>query len=224
MLQSNGNGRIEFGDRRTRNTSAQVEAAKKRICEAVIWCLDKYGFAETSVSKITDRAQISRGALTHHYKSKEDLFVDAVDFVLGSRAKQPWPQSRRSRKPVTLERRSILESNLTWGWQRLDSQNGHALIEVLLACRTDKQLRARVAERMNTWNQSSRLLILSMDRIKIQNREEALLLWDLCRVFNRGLVVHKSMEDKPGQIDRIAKRFIELVSAEFFSSGALSED
>ncbi len=52
--------------------------ARNRICRAVTECLVEHGYADTSINRVVERAGVSKGALQHHFPSKEDLFKAVV--------------------------------------------------------------------------------------------------------------------------------------------------
>ena len=64
--------------RRKRTQSERSEDTRKAIFDATINLLYKTGFNKTSTPEIARRAGVSRGALTHHFSSKEDLVIGAV--------------------------------------------------------------------------------------------------------------------------------------------------
>ena len=59
----------------TGNRAGDETSLSQRIRVAVIECLDAVGYAGTSLHRIQERAGVSRGALTYHFASKEDLLV-----------------------------------------------------------------------------------------------------------------------------------------------------
>jgi AcrR family transcriptional regulator len=59
-------------DERSTNT-------RTKLINATLDCLHEVGAARTSTNMVAARAGVSRGALTHHYTTKEDLFADAID-------------------------------------------------------------------------------------------------------------------------------------------------
>ncbi len=63
---------------RKRTQSERSEDTRKAIFEATINLLYKTGFNKTSTPEIARKAGLSRGALTHHFSSKEDLVIGAV--------------------------------------------------------------------------------------------------------------------------------------------------
>jgi AcrR family transcriptional regulator len=64
--------------------SAQEEkssAMRARIINATIECLDSAGYSKTTTSEIVKQAGVSRGALQHHFHSKEELIFAAAEYL-----------------------------------------------------------------------------------------------------------------------------------------------
>ena len=55
--------------------------AKMRIGEAALACIKRSGYSKTSMSDIARETGIARPTLYKHYKNKDDIFFDALDFV-----------------------------------------------------------------------------------------------------------------------------------------------
>jgi AcrR family transcriptional regulator len=53
-----------------------------RLIKATVDCLVDYGYELTTTLKIAGRAGVSRGAVLHHYTSKRDLVVAAMEHLL----------------------------------------------------------------------------------------------------------------------------------------------
>lgn len=54
---------------------------RARLLAATIDCLVEHGYAGTTTQRVQDRAGVSRGALLHHFATKEALLVAAVSHV-----------------------------------------------------------------------------------------------------------------------------------------------
>ncbi len=66
----------------TRNIQEEKSSAMRaRIINATIECLDSVGYSKTTTSEIVKRAGVSRGALQHHFHSKDDLIMAAADYL-----------------------------------------------------------------------------------------------------------------------------------------------
>ena len=56
---------------------------RSQILEAGIECLVEYGYAETKTERIAKGAGVSRGAMTHHFPSRAELFQAIYLSLLG---------------------------------------------------------------------------------------------------------------------------------------------
>ena len=56
-------------------------AMRARLMDATIECLVERGFGGTSTTLISERAGVSRGAQLHHFPTKNDLVVAAVEHL-----------------------------------------------------------------------------------------------------------------------------------------------
>ncbi|WKK26420.1 TetR/AcrR family transcriptional regulator [Streptomyces olivoreticuli] len=60
-------------------------ATRQRLLEAAVECLAEHGWAGSTVSVVAERAGVSRGAAQHHFRTREDLFTAAVEYVAEQR-------------------------------------------------------------------------------------------------------------------------------------------
>lgn len=60
-----------------RTQAERSEQARNRLMLATLECLRELGFSGTTVSSICQRSGLSRGALLHHFASKNELIVNA---------------------------------------------------------------------------------------------------------------------------------------------------
>ncbi|KNB51968.1 TetR family transcriptional regulator [Streptomyces caatingaensis] len=60
---------------------ARGAATRRRLLDAAVACLAELGWSGSTVSVVAERAGVSRGALQHHYPTREDLFTSAVEHV-----------------------------------------------------------------------------------------------------------------------------------------------
>lgn len=59
---------------------------RERLLEACVEVLVERGFAGTTTTLVSERAGVSRGAQLHHFPSKNDLVIGAVEHVTAIRA------------------------------------------------------------------------------------------------------------------------------------------
>jgi len=68
--------------RRRRTQEERSADTQRRLMEATIDALHENGFARVTIVEIAERAGVSRGALMHHYATKEELVTVSVEKLL----------------------------------------------------------------------------------------------------------------------------------------------
>ncbi|HWK45485.1 MAG TPA: TetR/AcrR family transcriptional regulator [Stellaceae bacterium] len=69
--------------RKPRRTQEERSHETRRLLlAATIQALFEHGYSRATTAEIANRAGVSRGALNHHFDSKEDLVVQAVEWQL----------------------------------------------------------------------------------------------------------------------------------------------
>ena len=61
-------------------------STQRRVLEAAIECLVERGWSGTTTTLVAERAGVSRGAQLHHYRTKSDLLVAAVEHLAERRS------------------------------------------------------------------------------------------------------------------------------------------
>jgi AcrR family transcriptional regulator len=122
-----------------RRTQAERRAATRAaLVTATVECLVERGYAHTTTQEVQRRAGVSRGALTHHFTSKAELMLAAVDHLYDEfsdsvrKAAVELPQDPATRVPLGIE----------LVWQRFHGPLFVAAMELWTAARTDPELRA----------------------------------------------------------------------------------
>lgn len=64
-----------------RSQGERTEQMRERLIEATLDCIAEEGYASTTVSRIIERAQTSRGAFLHHFPNKS-LLIEAATLQL----------------------------------------------------------------------------------------------------------------------------------------------
>jgi AcrR family transcriptional regulator len=73
--------------RAVRRTQEQRSAETRgRLLDATIDCLVKYGYNGTTTPRVAEMAGVTRGAQVHHFGSKNDLVIAALQHLASKRA------------------------------------------------------------------------------------------------------------------------------------------
>jgi AcrR family transcriptional regulator len=118
----------------------RTRAMRARLLEATVELLVERGYAGTSTTLVSERAGVSRGAQLHHFPSKQDLVVAAVQHVTEVRGRELEEAARRL--PGGARRTKAVLRMLG---DHFSSPVFAAALELWVAARTDAALLAEVA-------------------------------------------------------------------------------
>lgn len=103
----------------------------KKLIQVARRAFGEYGYAETSMDKLTAEAGLTRGALYHHFGDKKGLFaavVDQIDSEMASSAQQHLEQPDNLWEGLMLEGRTYIEHALNAEFQRIVLRDGPAVL------------------------------------------------------------------------------------------------
>lgn len=153
-------------------------AMRLRLMEATVECLVELGWAGTTTTVVSERAGVSRGAQLHHFPSKQELVVAAVEH-LSQRRSEVIAESAAN-LPDRNRTRAILDVLS----QQFVSPVFYAALELWVAARSDEQLLAAVApleRRVGRETHAWALKMLEVDESVGRNRELVQATLDLLR-------------------------------------------
>jgi AcrR family transcriptional regulator len=131
---------VETRTARTPLTQSQRSAkTRAALLDAAIESLIELGYHRTSTTEIVRRAGVSRGAQVHHYPTKADLVVAAVERLY---ARQELAFAQRFGDLPAGER--TLERAIDELWSIFSSEVYPAALELVVASRTDPELQVVV--------------------------------------------------------------------------------
>lgn len=193
----------------TRVPQAERTAAMRaRLLEATVELLVERGFAGTSTTMVSERAGVSRGAQLHHFPTKNDLVVAAVEHITELRgaeladavAKLPGGKRRT---------RAVLEML----GDHFCSPVFTAALELWVAARTDEHLLAAVApleQRVGRETHKLTVTALGADESKPGTRELVQATLDLVR----GLGLANTITDDARRRRRILHQWADTLDKE----------
>ncbi len=124
-----------------RQTQSERSAATRaRILDAAIDCLQDLGYARTSTPEIARRAGVSRSGQIHQFPTKVELVTSAVERLLGRRRTEFI--EALARIPPASDRATAAIDLL---WSMVQGATFDAWLELVVAARTDAELRPAVA-------------------------------------------------------------------------------
>ncbi|WP_160116442.1 TetR/AcrR family transcriptional regulator [Ruegeria sp. AU67] len=177
-----------------------------KICNATVTCLDQLGYAETTFAKVQAKAGISRGAITHHFPTKQALVAATAMRLLGNAQNPLWPHDRAPQPVYDL---------IMSAWANIvNSAGGRAIVEILVACRTDPALFGMLEKSLRDWDKSNLSLISARYVSATGDRNDTELLWSIARNFLRGLLLHEKFVSSPEYLTQMMDRFARMMESQ----------
>ncbi len=182
-------------------------AMRRRLLEATVDCLVERGFAGTSTTLVSERAGVIRGAQLHHFPTKNDLVVAAVEHLTEVRgaelaaAAAALPTGPRRTRAVL----QMLADHFT-------SPVFTAALELWVAARTDPALLAAVGPlELRVGREVHRLTLelLDADESRPGARELVQATLDLVR----GLGLANTIGDDAARRERILDEWARTLDA-----------
>ncbi|QIC61926.1 TetR/AcrR family transcriptional regulator [Acinetobacter schindleri] len=109
----------------------KMAETRKKLIQVARRAFGEYGYADTSMDKLTAEAGLTRGALYHHFGDKKGLFaavVDQIDSEMASSAQQHLEQPDDLWEGLMLEGRTYIEHALNAEFQRIVLRDGPAVL------------------------------------------------------------------------------------------------
>lgn len=137
--QQGGKARLE----RRKNVDRSA-TTRRQILEATIQCLDKWGYGAVTNIKVADAAGVSRGAMMHHFPTRQALIVATIEVAYSNQTE--FRKAEMVKVPAGLDRyRRIMD--LSYTTQRMPE--GMALNEIRIGSRSDPEIRDAVTPMMS---------------------------------------------------------------------------
>jgi len=122
----------------TRTQRERSRATQQRLLDATVTCLSVRGWSGTTTTVIAETAGVSRGAQLHHFPTKTELVLAAVEHLTERRAEEIRIEAAR----LPMRAGSRVEGVVELLAAAFTGPLFDAALEVWVAARTDPALRA----------------------------------------------------------------------------------
>jgi AcrR family transcriptional regulator len=181
---------------------------RQRLLDATVECLVERGWSGTSTTLVSQRAGVSRGAQLHHFPTKNDLVLAAVEHLsevrgLDLRRAETALPSGPGRTRAVLEMLAVHFTGPVFA----------AALELWVAARTDPVLRQAVTgfeQRIGRATHRSTVELLGVDESQPGARELVQATLDLVR----GLGLASTISDDAARRGRILDHWAELLDVQ----------
>ena len=119
---------------------------RQAILEAAVICFVDYGYANTTTAMIAKEANVSRGAMMHHFPSRSAVMNAVVSYLHVRRLEEYRALMADIDSPDQTLTREAIRVSVENAWKYVNLPSFIAYQELLSAARTDKTLAAAVGE------------------------------------------------------------------------------
>jgi AcrR family transcriptional regulator len=191
--------------RKRRKQSDRSDDMRERLLTATLDVVREDGWARASTPRICERAGVSRGAQTHHFPAKIDLLLAAVRQIVETYQSE-------------IDDELVLKAGRSWSLRRLFKllwsaclEDGlmECWVEVMVAARTERDMRGAVAELDNVSLASMRLAGRSASAHKT---DVAADIVELTVYLLRGMVLQRGVHPDERERRRLFDLWVRIVA------------
>ncbi len=194
------------GPRWQQRKSAQTRTA---ILEAAIDCLSKHGYSGMTTQLIAKAANISRGAMLHHYATKQDLVAALIDYTFYKRME--WFLAEIGK--LSEKQRIQDMAGIDVYWQSLLTRYYRGYLELSIAAVTDPELNATFMPKAQRYDR-----LWAEETLRIFPEWQGHANYDLARNFliatMEGLLLNRDIWDGQSQeraLRELARKVVRMI-------------
>ncbi|MDO5605001.1 MAG: TetR/AcrR family transcriptional regulator [Paracoccus sp. (in: a-proteobacteria)] len=188
-----------------RRTQAERSAATRTgVCEATLDALVEVGYERISTTLIAQKANVSRGALTHQFPTRNDLMAAAFQYLVDS-----W--GGRYPLGATFDPPQMSAEDMADAlWTAIFSTPRYiAAIEMMLAARQDNELGGRLRQINDAWIARRDCRVVEILGGSLDNDRDATFVQLMLAVL-RGIAVHKSLDSSDDMALRLLRMWKQI--------------
>lgn len=163
---------------------------RERILAATLDCIHELGFQNASTTEIVNRAGVSRGAMLHHFPSKEILIASAVESLLEAEI-----ADLRKIADAYAHKRLDIDDFVDYLWSRFSGRLFMITIDFLSRARTDAKLRAAIIPVSLNFHQSLNDIWSQFFTFKSRSPDQVRVLLNATLCLMRGMGVQTVVRD-----------------------------
>lgn len=187
-----------------------------QIVQATMQCLIELGYAQTTTDKIAQKAGVSRGAMTHHFKSRADVFIAAAKYITELRAAEYGEAIGKVKVPAgTLPTLEDMRDTIVSLQKYYARPSFIALHELQRGARADKTLKSAMAPLEKALDDRISAHILQHFPFWSEVQGAAEVLRDLIFSSLQGIAIDPVGYVKGARLQRLVDLLAKVTQAEF---------
>ena len=165
------------------------------ILEAAVRCLDRQGYSRTTMQSIAGMAGVSRGAMLHHYATKQDLIGAVIDYTLYKRFEIFLDGVRELKDSARVGEMAAVAIF----WKSCLAPEFTAYLELAMAARTDADLADIFLPKARRYDTTELAEVIKAFPEWADDPDGYALAMDYCNAAIQGMVVNRDILPKADQ-------------------------
>lgn len=176
---------------------------------ATVESLVELGHAGTTTQEVQRRAGVSRGALTHHFATKADLVLAAMDQLYEEFSRSV----REAAAQLPPEPAARVRDGIALVWERFDGPLFVAAMELWTAARTDPELRAALLPHERRLGAQLRRLAIEVFGEDVARHPRAEALYQVLLTSMRGQAMTYALQPGAPRTGPHLQHWLDVVEA-----------
>ena len=199
--------------RARRTQEERSRTTRNKILDATLECLIERGYVGTSTPEVCRRARVSRGALLHHFPTREELVISAITHLADRRVRE----IRAHAKAFEREEED-LEDVLGLMWSAFTGPLFHAALELWVAARSDPGLHAALYPMERAMGRGMHALWKELFRgaadLDVEQSERLRDLVALTQHLLRGMALQRILQPSDADRERLFEQWKRMARRE----------
>lgn len=184
--------------RARRSQQERTAETRARLLNAAVMLMDEKGLAHTSTNDIAEAAGVSRGALTHHFESREDLITSAIEHMLADAIEELEAFTHEFAKGEASS-----DELIDFLWQIMSNRLFYVTLEYLSEARHNFMFKDRLVPIVSNWHRALDVIWGELALRYGVPTEEARPLMNATMCVVRGMIAQTILRDDPPYYARL---------------------
>ncbi|MBE7638391.1 TetR family transcriptional regulator [Sneathiella sp. P13V-1] len=182
---------------------------REKVLKATLDQIYECGILAASTPEIVKRAGISRGAMLHHFPSKEQLIAAAVEKLLEDEVALIEKEAE-----AYADHEKSIDDFVDFLWERFSGRLFMITMDFLSSARTDEKLREAVIPVSLNFHTSLNQIWIKFFPHKQKSTDQIQLLLNTTMCLMRGMGVQTVIKDDPTYFDGIREYWKTLIHSQ----------
>lgn len=179
--------------RSARQQQARSLATRERLIRATLEVIYDVGYHAATTQEIAERAKVSRGALLHHFPTRADIILAAMEALLDDGTTEIRKVAQEMRNGEV-----TLDAFVDFLWSLFSDRFFYLSLEMITEARNDEELRERMIPVVRRFHEALDAIWVEFCDADKRPARQARIILNLTVCLVRGMGVQTVLRPEPG--------------------------